>query len=137
MTARWGALGFLYPTPLKPIFGNDQVAVTQKAADQLADCFNKMVHRERPGGAVDNPFAQRFILQMLVALFAEDIELLPRYFVDSLLADCKTKQDSRDLIGGLFEAMNTRRRPRRPLSRGGLLQRRLVRRAGPCRTPAR
>ena len=28
--------------------------------------------------------------------------------VDRLLAECKTKQDSRDLIGGLFEAMNTR-----------------------------
>jgi hypothetical protein len=67
-----------------------------------------MVHRERPGGAVDNPTAQRFILQMLVALFAEDIDMLPRYMVDRLLADCKTKQDSRDLIGGLFEAMNTR-----------------------------
>ncbi len=28
--------------------------------------------------------------------------------MDHLLANCKTKQDSRDLIGGLFEAMNTR-----------------------------
>ncbi len=108
LTTRWGALAFLFPTPLKPIFGNDQVAVTRKAAHELADCFNKMVHRERPGGAVDNPTAQRFILQMLVALFAEDIDMLPRYMVDRLLADCKTKQDSRDLIGGLFEAMNTR-----------------------------
>ena len=61
-----------------------------------------------PGGAVDNPTAQRFILQMLVALFAEDIGLLPQYMVDKLLDDCKTPQDSRDLIGGLFEAMNTR-----------------------------
>jgi len=108
LTTRWGALAFLFPTPLKPIFGNDQVAVTRKAADELADCFNKMVHRERPSGAVDNPTAQRFILQMLVALFAEEIDVLPRYMVDRLLADCKTKQDSRDLIGGLFEAMNTR-----------------------------
>jgi type II restriction/modification system DNA methylase subunit YeeA len=108
LTTRWGALGFLFPTPLKPIFGNDQVAVTRKAADQLADCFNKMVQPGRPGSAVDNPTAQRFILQMLVALFAEDIDMLPRYMVDRLLADCKTKQDSRDLIGGLFEAMNTR-----------------------------
>ena len=28
--------------------------------------------------------------------------------MDHLLQNCKTKQDSRDLIGGLFEAMNTR-----------------------------
>ena len=108
LTTRWGALEFLFPTPLKPIFGNDHVAVTRKAADELAECFNKMVQPDRPGVAIDHPTAQRFILQMLVALFAEDIDMLPRYMVDRLLADCKTKQDSRDLIGGLFEAMNTR-----------------------------
>src|SRR5258707_11059784 len=31
--------------------------------------------------------AQKFILQMLVALFAEDIDLLPKYFVTNLLAE--------------------------------------------------
>jgi len=108
LATRWGALGFLFPKPLVPIFGNDHVAVTRKAADHLADCFNLMVHLSRPGGPVDRPMAQRFILQMLVALFAEDIGMLPRYLVDHLLEGCKTKQDSRDLIGGLFEAMNTR-----------------------------
>ena len=82
--------------------------MTRKAADQLADCFNLMVHTSRPGGPIDRPVAQCFILQMLVALFAEDIGMLPRYLVDRLLQSCKTKQDSRDLIGGLFEAMNTR-----------------------------
>ena len=108
LATRWGALGFLFPKPLVPIFGNDQVAVTRKAADNLADCFNKMVDGHRPGGPIDRPEAQRFILQMLVALFAEDIGMLPRYLVDRLLQNCKTKQDSRDLIGGLFEAMNNR-----------------------------
>jgi len=110
LATRWGALGFLFPKPLVPIFGNDQVAVTRKAADNLADCFNKMVDSHRPGGPIDRPVAQRFILQMLVALFAEDIGMLPRYLVDHLLQNCKTKQDSRDLIGGLFEAMNTRQK---------------------------
>jgi hypothetical protein len=106
LATRWGALGFLFPRPLVPIFGNDRVAVTRKAADYLADCFNKMVEPGRPGGPIDRPLAQRFILQMLVALFSEDIGMLPRYLVDRLLEGCKTKQDSRDLIGGLFEAMN-------------------------------
>ncbi len=106
LAVRWGALGFLFPTPLKPIFGNDQLAVTRKAADQLADCFNKMVQAHRPDGPIDRPHAQRFLLQMLVALFAEDIGMLPRYMVAQLLEECKTRQDSRDLIGGLFEAMN-------------------------------
>jgi N-6 DNA Methylase len=106
LSTRWGALGFLFPTPFKPLFGNDQVAVTRKAADQLADCFNKLVGKNRPGGPIEQTHAQRFVLQMLVALFAEDIGMLPRYMVAQLLEDCKTRQDSRDLIGGLFEAMN-------------------------------
>jgi MmeI, DNA-methyltransferase domain/MmeI, N-terminal domain/MmeI, helicase spacer domain/MmeI, target recognition domain len=108
LTTRWGSLAFLFPTPEKPIFRNDLVAVTRQAAHQLALCFNKMVDTNRPGVPVERPDAQRFLLQMLVALFAEDIDLLPRYTVANLLDDCNTKQDSRDLIGGLFEAMNTR-----------------------------
>lgn len=108
LAERWGALGFLFPKPEKPIFGNDQVAVTRKAAAHLADCFNKLVGIQRLGGPIARPEAQRFTLQMLVALFAEDIGMLPRYMLAHLLDGCKTKQDSRDLIGGLFEAMNTR-----------------------------
>jgi len=108
LATRWGALGFLFAKPEKPVFGNDQVSVTRKAADQLALCFNSLVDKHRLGGAVERPDAQRFILQMMVALFAEDIELLPRYRMTQILEECKTKQDSRDLIGGLFEAMNTR-----------------------------
>lgn len=98
---RWGPLAFLFPGGEKPKFGNDQVAVTRKAADHLAECFNKIVVR-----GVDRGLAQRFVLQMLVALFAEDIGLLDRYFVARLLDDCKTKQESYDLLGGLFDAMN-------------------------------
>lgn len=102
LPTRWGALAFLFPTPEKPVFGNDQVAVTRKAADHLADCFNLLEKR-----GVDKEEAQRFILQMLVALFSEDIGLLPRYMVAQILEECRSKQDSYDLLGGLFDAMNT------------------------------
>ena len=98
----WGALAFLFPTPEKPVFGNDQVAVTRKAADHLADCFNLLTRR-----GVERETAQRFILQLLVALFSEDIGLLPRYLVVQVLEECRSKQDSYDLLGGLFDAMNT------------------------------
>jgi type II restriction/modification system DNA methylase subunit YeeA len=108
LATRWGPLAFLFPAPETPIFGNDHVAVTRKAADQLADCFNKLVNKHRLGGPIEQPEAQRFILQSLVALFAQNIGMLPRYMVAQLLEKCKSKQDSRDLIGGLFEAMNTR-----------------------------
>jgi type II restriction/modification system DNA methylase subunit YeeA len=42
-----------------------------------------------------------------MALFAEDIGLLEKYFFTRLLDECKTPTDSFDLLGGLFDAMNT------------------------------
>jgi hypothetical protein len=99
---RYGPLAFLSPTNEKPVFGNDHEAVTRQAADRLARCFNMLLVRR-----VDRTLAQRFTLQMLVAFFAEDIGLLERYLVARLLEDCRTPQDSYDLLGGLFVEMNT------------------------------
>ena len=99
---RWGPLAFLFPTNEKPVFGNDHEAVTREAADRLAVCFNHLVAR-----GIERPLAQRFILQMLVSLFAEDIGLLDKYCVTHLLDECKRPADSYDLLGGLFVEMNT------------------------------
>ncbi|MCP5524737.1 MAG: class I SAM-dependent DNA methyltransferase [Verrucomicrobiales bacterium] len=101
---RWGALAFL--AGQRPSFQQDREAVTREAADKLAFVFNRLLWRDIP-----RDDAQRFILQMLVALFAEDIGLLEKYFVGRLLDDCTTPADTYDLIGGLFEAMNTRQNP--------------------------
>jgi len=103
---RWGPLAFLAPGSPKPTFENDREKVTREAADCLAECFRKLVKR-----GVPRETAQRFILQMLVALFAEDIDLLPKYFVTQILEDCTTPASAYDLIGGLFEAMNTNPAP--------------------------
>jgi hypothetical protein len=100
---KFGPLNFLFPGDVAPVFGNHQESVTRHAADKLAQCFNLMIKR-----GVDQPLAQRFILQMLMALFAEDIGLLEKYFVTEVLNQCKSKQDTYDLLGGLFEAMNTK-----------------------------
>jgi SAM-dependent methyltransferase len=102
LPTRWGPLAFLFPSHDRPVFGNDQEQVTRDAADKLARCFNKLISR-----GVARSLGQRFTLQMLVALFAEDIGLLEQYFVTRLLDDCKAPADSFDLLGGLFEAMNT------------------------------
>ena len=99
---RWGPLAFLAPGSPKPTFENDREQVTRKAADCLAECFRTLLKRGETRES-----AQRFILQMLVALFAEDIDLLPKYFVTQVLEDCTKPEDGFDLIGGLFEAMNT------------------------------
>ncbi len=42
----------------------------------------------------------------MVAMFAEDIGLLPRYFFQHLVEECREPADSYDKLGGLFEAMN-------------------------------
>lgn len=98
---RWGPLAFLAPGSPAPKFLYDREAVTRQAADKLATLFSRLLKR-----GVERPLAQRFTLQMLIALFAEDIDLLPRYFVGELLEECTAPADTYDLLGGLFEAMN-------------------------------
>lgn len=100
---KFGPLNFLFPGDIAPVFGNHQESVTRQAADRLAQCFNLMIKR-----GVDQPLAQRFILQMLMALFSGDIGLLEKYFVTHLLDECKTKADTYDKLGGLFAAMNNK-----------------------------
>ena len=100
---KWGPLAFLFPEKVEPTFGNDHEAVTRKAADLLAQCFNKLIRR-----GVDRSSAQRFTLQMLVSLFSQNIGLLEQYFVTRILAECKSPSDTFDLLGGLFTAMNTK-----------------------------
>ena len=75
LAEHYGPLAFLLPGQPKPVFDNEHVAVTLEAAGKLAKCFNKLINR-----GIERPLAQRFILQTLIALFAEDIDLLSKYF---------------------------------------------------------
>ena len=82
-------------------FSNNRVEVTRKAADQMATVFREIVERGE-----DRARAQRFILQLLVSMVAEDIGLLPREIVTELLYECAEKgASSYDLIGSLFRQM--------------------------------
>src|SRR5205814_6425096 len=54
-----------------------------------------------------------FILQLLVAMVAEDIDLLPRELLAELLYECAEKgASSYDLIGGLFRQMASEEKAR-------------------------
>jgi len=103
---RYTALNFLFPDDRKPIFHNDREAVSRTAADQIADLF-KRLHR-RVGEPVERSQAQRFVLQLGVAMFAEDIDLLPSGTVQTIVNDClEHNQSPFDLFGGLFHQMNS------------------------------
>ena len=71
------ALNFLYPTPKKPLFENNLEAVTREAASYVAQVFNSLVNRGE-----DRAHAQRFILQCIFTMFAEDFELCSQLSVD-------------------------------------------------------
>jgi type II restriction/modification system DNA methylase subunit YeeA len=104
---RHSALNFLFPENKKPVFGNDRVEVTREAAAKIARVFNILTTRGESRSR-----AQRFILQCVFAMFAEDTDLLPRLLFTELLHDCTAGQSTYDLIGGLFTQMNSPHRAR-------------------------
>jgi hypothetical protein len=107
---RHAALNFLFPPAFEPLFAHNWVHVTREAARDVAHAFNSLVSRGE-----DRVRARRFILQCVVAMFAEDIGLLPQDLFTRLLDECRHGASSYDLIGGLFRQMND---PMHPLDRG-------------------
>jgi len=102
---RYTAFNFLFPDERKPQFDNDREAVSRKAADQTAELFRNLTQRiSKP---IPRSQAQRFVLQTVVSMFAEDIDLLPAGTIKGIVDDClENKQSSYDLFGGLFRQMN-------------------------------
>lgn len=105
LAKRYTAFNFLFPDERKPLFNNDREAVSRRAADQTAELFKNLTHRiSKP---IPRPQAQRFVLQTVVSMFAEDIDLLPSGTIQGIVDDClESKQSSYDLFGGLFQQMN-------------------------------
>lgn len=102
---RYTALNFLFPVERNPIFNNDREAVSREAADQMAELFRSLSRRS--ADPVPRVLAQRFVLQTVVSMFAEDIDLLPAGTVQSLAVDCLERgQSAYDLFADLFQQMN-------------------------------
>ncbi|MEO8614402.1 MAG: DNA methyltransferase [Luteolibacter sp.] len=100
---RASALAFLLPKAGKPLFNNNRVEVTRKAAAKLAELFNSLRQRGE-----EQARAQRFVLQILVTLVSEDMHLLPDYIFSKLVNECRDAGgNAYDLLGGLFRQMNT------------------------------
>ncbi|MBD1841819.1 class I SAM-dependent DNA methyltransferase [Cyanobacteria bacterium FACHB-63] len=93
-----------------PVFNNNLVQVTEKAARRMGELLSMLIERRRD--AVEPKMAQRFILQCVLAMFAEDRKLLPEDLFISCVRECldRTRQgkpsNTYDILGNLFQEMN-------------------------------
>lgn len=109
---RHNALSFLSSGHYRaPVFKNNRVEVTKDAAFQLAELFRSLED------AVDGAIALRFTLQCMVALFAEDVGLLPPATMLNIVHDSRQRRNatdnSHDLMALLFTMMNYPKHARR------------------------
>ena len=108
---RVGAFTFMNPELDRvPVFNNNLVSVTEKAAGRMGELLTMLIKRRRD--AVDPKIAQRFVLQCVLAMFAEDRKLLPEDLFISLVRECleRSRQgkpsNTYDILGNLFQEMN-------------------------------
>lgn len=126
---RTAVFGFMEVTERKSVFGNNQVEVTEKAAGRMGELYAMLRDRltrqssvgangyspsDTAGGAnnrlpLHDPalIAQRFVLQCVLAMFAEDRALLPDCLFVQSVQDCLAGESSYDVLGNLFSAMNS------------------------------
>ncbi|MDD1449499.1 N-6 DNA methylase, partial [Dolichospermum sp. ST_sed8] len=98
---RAGALVFMELGQKTPVFQNNQVQVTERAARRMGELLLELESR-----GIEKLIGQRFILQCVLAMFAEDRQLLPRDMFISCVQDCMNGASSYDVLGGLFREMN-------------------------------
>ncbi len=104
------ALAFLFPKPQTPLFGYNKEDVTEKAAYYVSHVYKSLLKRK-----VDPEVSLKYCLQLILSMFAEHIELLPNQIFSHIVSELynepgsgpDTVTKSYDLIGGLFQAMNT------------------------------
>ena len=112
LPTRRAALEFLVKDSNRtPVFNNNRVEVTREAAYQLTMLYHSVADE------LSRDIAQRFTLQCMVALFAEDAGLLPRDTLPRILSDSKQRAsdtaNAHDLMALLFLMMGYPRHKRR------------------------
>jgi len=106
LVERASAFAFMELGNRTPVFRNNQVEITENAARIMGELFTILQQRlaKQPNSEL---IAQRFILQCVLAMFAEDRGLLPQDLFMACVQDClQNKLSSYDIIGGLFREMN-------------------------------
>ncbi len=102
LRTRWRALAFLSKEPVEPVFRNNVEKVTAEAAEKLLKIYHSVINRGE-----DKNRVQKFVLQLLVCLFSEDIGLFPiaDYFL-ALLQEGRKNHSANAFIADLFRQMN-------------------------------
>ena len=108
LPARSPAFAFMESVARRPIFKNNQVEITEKAASRMGMLLEMLIEREkeRKSPKFNQLQAQRFVLQCVLAMFAEDRGLLPLGLFTRCVKDCLEGASTYDVLGGLFQAMN-------------------------------
>ncbi|CAD5959367.1 DNA methyltransferase [Planktothrix agardhii] len=106
LVERASAFAFMELGNRTPVFRNNQVEITEIAARRMGELFTTL--QQRLSKQTNSELiAQRFILQCVLAMFAEDRGLLPQDLFIACVQDClQNKLSSYDIIGGLFREMN-------------------------------
>ncbi|MCG9886171.1 MAG: N-6 DNA methylase [Cyanobacteria bacterium] len=110
---RASAFTFMVPGDARPVFNNNQQEITILAARRMGEFYGDLVKRlGRKFNDIEPLQVQRFVLQCVLAMFAEDRGLLPNDIFTQCVIDCLEGESSSDLIGGLFLRMNQRGKTR-------------------------
>lgn len=104
---RVATFGFMEVQEKPSVFGNNQVEVTEKAAGRMGQLYQILRDRLMRVRHIDQPeaalVAQRFVLQCVLAMFAEDRRLLPDSLFVACVQDClQSGASSYDVLGNLF-----------------------------------
>ena len=85
-----------------PLFKNNTEDISKDAARLIGELYQYLTIDKQE----DKERTQHFILQCVLALFSEDVELLPKGFFTQIIQDClDSKCDAYDEIGNLFRQM--------------------------------
>ncbi|MGD1852587.1 MAG: DNA methyltransferase, partial [Cyanophyceae cyanobacterium] len=109
---RAGVFGYMEVQERRPVFGNNQVEVTEKAAQRLGEALytglrDRVKQQKELSQQEADLIAQRFVLQCVLAMFAEDRKLLPDSLFVRCVQDSINGESSYDVISrGLFQEMN-------------------------------
>ena len=97
---RYSCLSFLEGKT--PSFQNNTESISRDSANLIGELYQYLTIEKKE----DITRAQHFILQCVLALFSEDVELLPKDFFTQILQDCLDgNRDPYDEISGLFRQM--------------------------------